>query len=243
MKNLPQHIAIIMDGSGRWAQRRLLPRVTGHKRGVQATRAVVTRCSELAIPYLTLFAFSSENWSRPAAEVKALMSLLQNLLENEINELHANNVKLFVIGELSRLSDRLQAAIKNAQALTCNNTGLKLNIALNYGGRWDFTNAARAICNDVIQGKLAVDDISEDICDKYMAMANIPKPDLLIRTSGEQRISNFLLWQMAYTELYFCNTLWPDFTAEDLNKALDFYSGRERRFGLIQEQRVTNEYV
>lgn len=242
MTTLPTHIAIIMDGSGRWAQRRMLPRVTGHSRGVEATRAVVARCSELQIKNLTLFAFSSENWSRPAAEVKALMSLLQNLLENEVHELNNNNVKLFVIGELTRLAAPLQQAIHKAQQLTANNTGLQLNIALNYGGRWDIVQAARKLCQSVIDHEITVGEIDEKIFANYISLHDIPEPDLLIRTSGEQRISNFLLWQMAYTELYFCNTLWPDFTAQDLDMALEFYRKRERRFGVIQDQ-VRYDYV
>ncbi len=236
MTNLPEHIAIIMDGSGRWAQKRMLPRVTGHHRGVEATRAVVQRCADLKIPVLTLFAFSSENWQRPATEVKALMTLLQNLLENEIHELHTNNVKLRVIGEPDRLAQPLQNAIAHAQQLTMHNTGLHMNIALNYGGRWDITHAARKLCADVIAGKVAEQAITEELLGQYIALNDLPEPDLLIRTSGEQRISNFLLWQLAYTELYFCSTLWPDFTAQDLDLAIEFYAQRQRRFGLVGEQ-------
>lgn len=243
MTNLPAHIAIIMDGSGRWAQKRMLARVTGHKRGVEATRAVVQRCADLKIPYLTLFAFSSENWQRPQAEVKALMTLLQNLLENEVHELHANNVKLHVIGDLARLSNALQQAIVQAQELTANNTGLHLNIALNYGGRWDIVQATRAICAQAIAGNIKCDAIDETLFNSYLSLNSMPAPDLLIRTSGEQRISNFLLWQLAYSELYFCNTLWPDFTAKDIDQALEFYAQRERRFGLIQEQTHRADYV
>lgn len=225
-----------MDGSGRWAQRRLLPRVTGHHRGVEATRAIVQRCADLKIQALTLFAFSSENWQRPATEVKALMSLLQNLLENEVHELHTNNVKLRVIGDLSKIDSSLQKAIVAAQQLTLQNTGLQLNIALNYGGRWDIVQAARALCVDVATGKQNLDAIDEQLFARYVSLSDLPEPDLLIRTSGEQRISNFLLWQLAYTEMYFCQTLWPDFTANDLDLALEFYSQRQRRFGSISEQ-------
>lgn len=239
---LPAHVAIIMDGSGRWAQRRMLPRVTGHHRGVEATRAVVQRCADLKIPILTLFAFSSENWQRPATEVKALMTLLQNLLENEVYELHANNVKLRVIGDLERLNASLRQAIMTAQGLTVNNTGLQLNIALNYGGRWDIVQAARALCTAVVNGKENLSTITEESFAQYLTLSDLPNPDLLIRTSGEQRISNFLLWQLAYSEIYFCDTLWPDFTALDLERALEFYSQRQRRFGLVGEQlkRVDN---
>lgn len=236
MTKLPAHIAIIMDGSGRWAQGHMLPRATGHKRGVEATRAVVQRCADLQIPYLTLFAFSSENWQRPATEVKALMSLLQNLLENEVHELHSNNVKLQVIGDLERLSPRLQLAIKNAKELTNANTGLQLNIALNYGGRWDIVQATKNICSQVLAGIMDINAIDEEVFNSYTSLHAIPAPDLLIRTSGEQRISNFLLWQLAYTEMYFCNTLWPDFKDKDLDLALEFYARRERRFGLTHEQ-------
>lgn len=243
MQNLPQHIAIIMDGSGRWAQRRMLPRVTGHHRGVEATRAVVQRCADLQIQALTLFAFSSENWQRPATEVKALMSLLQNLLENEVHELHNNNVKLRVIGDMTRIDAALQQAIMNAQNLTANNTGLQLNIALNYGGRWDIVQAARAMCNAVLHGEQNLDDFTEENFAQYTSLNDLPAPDLLIRTSGEQRISNFLLWQLAYTEMYFCSILWPDFTAQDLDQAIEFYSQRQRRFGLVSEQLKKVEHV
>ncbi len=243
MTNLPAHIAIIMDGSGRWAQKRMLARVTGHKRGVEATRAVVQRCADLKIKYLTLFAFSSENWQRPHAEVKALMALLQNLLENEINSLHSNNVKLHVIGDLARLSNAMQQAIVQAQHLTVNNTGLQLNIALNYGGRWDIVQATRAIAAQALAGTITIDSIDENLFGAHLSLGTIPAPDLLIRTSGEQRISNFLLWQIAYTELYFCNTLWPDFTGKDLDQALEFFTHRERRFGLTQEQMQKADYV
>lgn len=236
MARLPEHIAIIMDGSGRWAQRRMLPRVTGHHRGVEATRAIVQHCADLKIPALTLFAFSSENWQRPPTEVKALMSILQNLLENEVYELHSNNVKLRVIGELERLSVPLRQAIMTAQGLTVNNTGLQLNIALNYGGRWDIVQAARALCTAVIAGKENLSEMDESKFAQYVTLSELPEPDLLIRTSGEQRISNFLLWQLAYSELYFCDTLWPDFTAKDLDLALEFYAQRNRRFGLVGEQ-------
>lgn len=243
MARLPEHIAIIMDGSGRWAQRRMLPRVTGHHRGVEATRAVVQHCADLKIPALTLFAFSSENWQRPPTEVKALMALLQNLLENEVHELHSNNVRLRVIGQMERLAEPMRHAIKAAQELTINNTGLQLNIALNYGGRWDIVQAARALCTAVAAGTENLEELSEDSFAKYMSLQDLPAPDLLIRTSGEQRISNFLLWQLAYTELYFCDTLWPDFTAQDVDLAIEFYAKRQRRFGLVDEQLKKVDHV
>jgi undecaprenyl diphosphate synthase len=236
MTTLPKHIAIIMDGNGRWAQRRMLPRVSGHHRAVETTPLIVQRCIELQIPVLTLFAFSSENKKRPATEVTLLMALLQNLLLNEIHQLHAKNVKLRVIGEIASLAPSLQQAIKSAHELTMSNTGLMLNIALNYGGRWDIVEAARTICTAVQAGQISINDIDEAMFDQHVCLSDMHAPDLLIRTSGEQRISNFLLWQTAYAELYFCETLWPDFTPEDLDLALDFYATRQRRFGLVSEQ-------
>lgn len=235
MQTIPKHIAIIMDGSGRWAERRMLPRVAGHPRGVDAARATVQYCIDNNISVLTLFAFSSENWQRPAAEVKLLMTLLQKLLIEEAHQLNDNNVKLLVIGDMSRLSLALQAAIEDAQNLTKNNTGLNLNIALNYGGRWDIVQAARAICGAVNNGQIAASDIDDNLFSKYLTLNKLPDPDLLIRTSGEQRVSNFLLWQLAYTELYFTSTLWPDFNKQDLDAALEFYAQRHRRFGLVEE--------
>lgn len=233
MNEAPKHIAIIMDGSGRWAQRRMLPRIRGHHQGVESARAAVKHCVDLKIPILTLFAFSSENWQRPPTEVKLLMSILQNLLLNEVHELHANNVKLRVIGNIEALAASLRKAIISAETLTINNTGLQLNIALNYGGRWDITQAARKLCQAVVDQKITIDQINEEVFSQYVALSDLAPPDLLIRTSGEQRISNFLLWQLAYTEFYFCETLWPDFTAKDLNLALEFYAQRQRRFGGI----------
>lgn len=236
MTNIPKHIAIIMDGNGRWAQRRMLPRVSGHNRAVETTPLVVQRCIELQIPFLTLFAFSSENKKRPPTEVKLLMSLLQNLLTNEVHELHSKNVKLRVIGDIVGLAKPLQQAIETAHQLTANNTGLQLNIALNYGGRWDIVHAAQAIALAVQANEIAITDITEELFNSYTCLSDLPAPDLLIRTSGEQRISNFLLWQLAYTEIYFCDTLWPDFGATELDQAIEFFTKRQRRFGLIAEQ-------
>ncbi len=235
MKQLPRHVAIIMDGNGRWAQRRMLPRVAGHHKGVEAARKVVNHCVSLKIEALTLFAFSSENWLRPPTEVSILMAILQNLLMQDVHELHANNVRLRVIGNIDGLAVKLQDAIKTAHELTKDNTGLNLNIALNYGGRWDIVQAAQQLCTAVVQGQLGVEQINEDQFAKYVCLSELPEPDLLIRTSGEQRISNFLLWQLAYTEIYFTETLWPDFTTAHLDRAFEFYAGRERRFGMIQE--------
>lgn len=236
MTTMPKHIAIIMDGNGRWAQRRMLPRVSGHHRAVETTPLIVQRCVELQIPVLTLFAFSSENKKRPATEVTLLMALLQNLLLNEIHQLHAKNVRLRIIGDTVTLAPALQQAIKSAHELTIANTGLLLNIALNYGGRWDIVQATRAVCSAVQAGQININDIDETVFNQYICLGDMYAPDLLIRTSGEQRISNFLLWQTAYSELYFCETLWPDFTPEDLDLALDFYATRQRRFGLVSEQ-------
>ncbi len=233
MNTVPKHIAIIMDGNGRWAERRLLPRVAGHHRGVEAARSVVKDCIDLSVPALTLFAFSSENWKRPPTEVTLLMSLLMKLLVDEVAQLHGNNVRLRVIGKLDTLSSALQAAIDNAQILTCKNNGLQLNIALNYGGRWDIVQAARAICNDVVSGKISIDQISEATFAEHVMLHDLPEPDLLIRTSGEQRISNFLLWQFAYTEMFFTTTLWPDFAKQDLEAAIAFFANRQRKFGTI----------
>lgn len=236
MTTMPKHIAIIMDGNGRWAQRRMLPRVSGHHRAVETTPLIVQRCIELQIPILTLFAFSSENKKRPATEVNLLMALLQNLLLNEIHQLHAKNVKLRIIGDIAGLAPSLQQAIKSAHELTVANTGLILNIALNYGGRWDIVQAARNIYSAVQSGQININDIDEAMFNQHVCLGDLHAPDLLIRTSGEQRISNFLLWQMAYAELYFCETLWPDFAPADLDLALDFYAKRQRRFGLVSEQ-------
>lgn len=236
MTTLPKHIAIIMDGNGRWAQRRMLPRVSGHHRAAETTPLIVQRCIELQVQVLTLFAFSSENKKRPPTEVNLLMTLLQNLLLNEIHQLHSKNVKLRVIGEIGTLASALQQAIVSAHELTQNNTGLSLNIALNYGGRWDIVQAARAICTEVALGKVSINSIDETFFTQHVCLGDLHPPDLLIRTSGEQRISNFLLWQMAYAELYFCETLWPDFAPKDLDLALDFYAKRQRRFGLVSEQ-------
>lgn len=231
---LPNHIAIIMDGNGRWAQKRLLPRVAGHHRGVEAARLAVQACIQRNIKILSLFAFSSENWQRPATEVKLLMSLLQKLLSEEINELHNNNVKLKVLGAAEGLSAQMQLAIKSAEHLTRNNTGLQLNIALNYGGRWDILQAAQQLAVLAQRAEINAEQITPELFASKLSTAGMPDPDLLIRTSGEQRISNFLLWQMAYSEIYFTDVLWPDFGDQDLARALEFYALRQRRFGLVE---------
>ena len=233
---VPQHIAIIMDGNGRWARRRHLPRAAGHKAGVEAVRATVRGCAERGVKVLTLFAFSSENWKRPKQEVGFLMDLFMTMLEREVRKLHENNIKVQVIGELSAFSESLREKIAQAHELTKDNTGLVLNIAANYGGRWDIVNATKQLVADVQNQKLAISDINESMLSSYMQLDGLPEPDLFIRTGGEQRISNFLLWNLAYTELYFAEMSWPDFDDAALQQAIDSFQSRERRFGKTSEQ-------
>jgi len=228
---LPRHIAIIMDGNGRWAQARGLPRIAGHRRGAEALRRTLIAASELGIPYLTLFGFSSENWKRPLGEVDDLMGLLRHYLRGEIAELHRNGVRLRVIGEIGRLSADLVTLIANAEALTRDNRAINLTVALSYGGRAEIVAAARAIARKVAEGSLSIEAVDEDLIAGHLFTSDLPDPDLLIRTSGEQRISNFLLWQCAYAELVFTKTLWPDFGRSDLEEAIADYCGRERRYG------------
>lgn len=228
---LPQHVAIIMDGNGRWAEKRLLPRIAGHKQGLESVRAVVQAASQKGIQILTLFAFSSENWIRPQTEVDFLLSLILRSLKNELTTLNKNNVRLKVIGDRARFNQELNQAILDAELLTENNTGLCLNIALNYGGRWDIVQAARLISLQVKAGNLDPSQIDENLFESMLSLSPHNNPDFLIRTSGEQRISNFLLWDSAYTELYFTETLWPDFKEEEFYKALEVYNTRQRRFG------------
>ncbi|MBE0363544.1 undecaprenyl diphosphate synthase [Pseudoalteromonas ulvae UL12] len=235
-QSLPKHIAIIMDGNGRWAQNRGKPRVFGHKKGVESVRRSVQFCTNLGIKSLTLFAFSSENWRRPADEVSTLMELFLLVLTKEVKKLHKNNVKLQIIGDLSRFSDKLQQRVFEAQTLTKDNQGLCLNIAANYGGRWDIVQAAQKLAVEVEQGNLQSSDITEEVLSEHITMAEQPPLDLLIRTGGDLRISNFLLWQAAYAELYFCDTLWPDFDDEAFANAIACYVSRERRFGCTGEQ-------
>jgi undecaprenyl diphosphate synthase len=228
---LPQHVAIIMDGNGRWARARGLPRIAGHRRGAEAARRAVTAAAELGIPYLTLFGFSSENWKRPTAEIQDLMSLLRHYLYGEIAELHRNGVRLKVIGQLARLAPDIVGLIEHAENLTRDNSKITLTIALSYGGRAEIVAAVQAIVAQVACGALAADQVDENCIARHLFTANIPDPDLLIRTSGEQRISNFLLWQCAYSELVFTKTLWPDFSKRDLEQAIDEFCDRERRYG------------
>lgn len=227
----PTHVAIIMDGNGRWAKARGLPRIAGHRRGAEAVRRTVTAAAELGIAYLTLFGFSSENWKRPTTEVDDLMGLLRHYIRGEIAELHRNGVRVRVIGERARLPADIVTLIDNAQSLTAGNTGLQLSIALSYGGRAEIARAARDIAAAVAAGRLKPEAIDEACVGRYLLTADMPDPDLVIRTSGEQRISNFLLWQTAYSELVFTSTLWPDFGKPDLEKALRDFHARERRYG------------
>ena len=229
--SLPRHIAIIMDGNGRWARGRGLPRIAGHRRGADAVRRTVAAAGEIGIPYLTLFGFSSENWKRPLNEVDDLMGLLRHYLRGEIAELHGNGVRLRVIGDKGRLAPDIVAMIDNAEKLTRDNGGINLTVALSYGGRAEIAAAARAIAAGVSSGKLPLDAVDEELIGRHLFTADLPDPDLLIRTSGEQRISNFLLWQCAYAELVFTKTLWPDFGRSDLEQAITDYCCRERRYG------------
>ncbi|MEZ5650634.1 MAG: polyprenyl diphosphate synthase [Burkholderiaceae bacterium] len=227
----PRHVAIVMDGNGRWAERRHLPRVAGHAKGVDAVRRTVEAAVRLGIEYLTLFAFSSENWRRPADEVSVLMRLFMSALEKEIAQLRANDIRLRVIGDLERFDPKLQRLIQQAQSRTAQNSGLVLTVAANYGGRWDLLNGMRQLMRE--RPELCASDapLEEADLQPYLALADAPEPDLFIRTGGEQRISNFLLWQLAYTELYFTDLFWPDFGAEALGQAVDAFRQRERRFG------------
>lgn len=234
--NLPQHVAIVMDGNGRWAQKRHLPRVAGHKAGVDAVRRIVRACAERGIRVLSLFAFSSENWRRPKIEVNFLMRLFLTGLKREVAALHANNVQLRFIGNQNRFGQTLQAKIKEVETYTENNTGLILQIAADYGGQWDICEAVKCIGREIEQGALKSADITVDNIAAHLSCADLPDPDLLIRTSGELRISNFMLWQIAYTELYFTSVLWPDFNEAELEKAFQHYAMRERRFGKSSEQ-------
>ena len=229
---VPGHVAIIMDGNGRWAKRRMLPRFAGHKRGVEAVRATVRACVERGVGYLTLFAFSSENWRRPAEEVALLMQLFQGALANEVDRLNRNGVRLKVVGDARAFDASIRRLIDEAEALTAHNSKLTLTIAANYGGRWDILQAL----NRFSEEHDTKNEIREEDLAPYLAMSYAPEPDLFIRTWGEQRISNFLLWQLEYTELYFTETLWPDFDAAALDAAIESYRGRERRFGRTSEQ-------
>lgn len=233
---IPQHVAIIMDGNGRWAKKRLQPRVFGHRAGAKVVRKIVEYCAQQKMQALTLFAFSTENWSRPEEEVSLLMSLFITTLSKEVNNLNKNNVRLRVVGDVQGFSDKLQKAIQEAEAVTAKNTGLALNIAANYGGRWDIVQATKQCVQAALDQDIKPEEITEQFFAKHLELADLPEPDLFIRTGGDFRISNFLIWQLAYTELYFTETLWPDFSEQNMNDAIMKFSGRERRFGKTSEQ-------
>ena len=237
----PRHVAIIMDGNGRWASRRRLPRVAGHRAGVDAVKEVVRACGEKGICALTLFAFSSENWRRPKEEVGVLMALFMAALDSQVRKLHENNIQLSVIGDRLAFNDALQRRIEQAEMLTRANTGLRLCVAANYGGRWDIAQATRQIAVKAARGEIDPQSVDEATVSRHLCLAGLPEPDLFIRTGGEERISNFLLWQLAYTELYFTSTLWPDFKRQEFEKALVAYASRERRFGRTGEQVTDND--
>ncbi len=233
---IPEHIAIIMDGNGRWAKERGKSRVFGHREGVRSVRDIVEACGQIGVRYLTLYAFSTENWKRPKDEVSMLMRLLVSSLRQEVNSLHKNNVRLNVIGETAKLPKEAQAELLESIEKTKENTGLTLTLALSYSGRWDITRALKRIAMDVRSGKCSPEDIDEKLIARYLSTASIPDPDLLVRTSGELRISNFLLWQLAYTELYISDCFWPDFRRNQLYEAIQSFQKRERRFGMVSEQ-------
>ncbi|MBI2801997.1 MAG: isoprenyl transferase [Gammaproteobacteria bacterium] len=234
--DLPRHVAIIMDGNGRWASKRSLPRIAGHRAGVENVRAIVKHSAELGIEVLTLFAFSSENWRRPPVEVRLLMDLFVMALEQEAERLHENGVCLRVVGDRVGFPAKLRRSIAAAEALTAGNQALTLIIAANYGGRWDVTEATRRLAEEVAAGRLQPADITVEMLGNQLMLRDVPEPDLFIRSGGEQRISNFLLWQLAYTELYFTNCLWPDFDRAQYEEALASYTRRQRRFGMTGEQ-------
>jgi undecaprenyl diphosphate synthase len=229
---VPRHVAIIMDGNNRWAKRNGVPGPAGHRAGVEAVRGVLRACKDHGVEVLTLFAFSSENWGRPIPEVRALLALLSRYLRNEVKELHKDGIRLRFIGERGKFSSRLQHLMLQSENLTKDNTEATVVIAVDYGGQWDITQAVRTIAQKVEQGELKSDDISESLIDEHISISDLPKPDLCIRTGGDARISNFMLWHFAYSELYFTETLWPDFNELEFARALEEYTRRERRFGL-----------
>lgn len=237
---IPRHIAIIMDGNGRWAKRRGLPRIAGHNEGVESVRDTVEACGQLGVQYLTLYAFSTENWKRPEEEVSLLMRLLLRALKDETDRLHTNNVRIQAIGDIAKLPLEVQQELHDDIAKTANNTGLTLILALSYSGRWDLTEAIKRIAAEVTSGTLTPDDITETLIASHLSTGNVPDPDLLIRTSGEFRISNFLLWQLAYSEMYITGRLWPSFRRDELYEAIRNYQKRERRFGMVSEQLKQN---
>jgi len=235
-QQVPKHIAIIMDGNGRWAKSRHQPRFMGHRAGVKSVEKIIKHCVKCEVEVLSLFAFSSENWRRPTKEVSLLMELFAVALKQQTKRIHKNNTRLRVIGDISKFSKSLQKQIEEAQTITENNTGLTINIAANYGGRWDITQSVKQLAERVKQGSLKLEDITEQQITQGLMTADLPEPDLFIRTGGEQRVSNFMLWQMAYTEFYFTDTLWPDFDEQVLDTAIASFNQRERRFGKTSEQ-------
>jgi undecaprenyl diphosphate synthase len=235
--SLPHHIAIVMDGNGRWAAARGEPRPVGHRAGIEPVRKVIRECARLNIEALTLFAFSSENWRRPETEVAAIMGLFMEALDREVAELHANRVRVRIIGNRQRLSVRLQQRIAEAEALTAANEGLKLQVAVSYGGRWDVLEAAKRLAARAASGEIRAADINEDLFSAELQLSDLPDPDLFIRTGGDHRVSNFLLWNIAYAELYFTDVLWPDFNEAEFQLALEDFAQRERRFGLTSPKR------
>jgi len=234
LKDIPVHVAVIMDGNGRWAKKRHLPRNFGHRAGAKTLEDICDDAWDLGIKYLTVYAFSTENWKRSVEEVTGIMTILRNYLTNAIERANKNNMRVRVIGERSRLDKDILAAIENLEKATENNTGLQFTIALNYGGRDDVTRAMRKLAEEVKEGKLSPEEITEEMVTAHLDTAELPDPDLLIRTSGEMRISNFMPWQISYSEFYFTDTLWPDFDKAELQKAIDYYTGRDRRFGGVK---------
>lgn len=234
MENIPKHIAIIMDGNGRWAKKRNLPRRMGHKAGVETIRRVLKEADKLGVKYMTLYAFSTENWKRPKEEVNALMKLLIQYLRQEINELHKNGVKINVLGDITKLPKECQEEIEKSVDKTKNNKGITMNIALNYGGRDEILRAVKSISEEVLKGNINVEDINDEVMENYLYTKGVPDPDIIIRPSGEQRLSNFLLWQCAYSEFWYSDICWPDFKEEDLHRAIYDFQRRDRRFGGVK---------
>ncbi|MDU1053585.1 isoprenyl transferase [Clostridium baratii] len=234
MENIPKHIAIIMDGNGRWAKKRKLPRTMGHKAGVETIRRVLKEADKLGVKYMTLYAFSTENWKRPKEEVNALMKLLIQYLRQEINELHKNSVKINVLGDITKLPKECQEEIEKSVDKTKNNVGITMNIALNYGGRDEILRAVKSISEEVLKGNINIEDINDEVMENYLYTKGVPDPDIIIRPSGEQRLSNFLLWQCAYSEFWYSDICWPDFKEEDLHRAIYDFQRRDRRFGGVK---------
>lgn len=236
VESLPKHVAIIMDGNGRWATEKGLNRTAGHQAGLESLKTIVNRSIQVGIEILTIFAFSSENWERPKSEVNSLLNLFLAALENEFHTLHENGVKLSFIGQIDAFPDDIQTKMKKAEESTKNNTSILLNVAANYGGRWDIQRAVQKICRKIESGIINAKDIELDLISKNLCLAMLPEPDLLIRTGGEKRLSNYLLWQLAYTELYFCDTKWPDFSIAEFDKALHYFLAIERRYGGVPQK-------